>query len=340
MAAPFEIPLIDLQSSTPADLLHAMSTCGFIHLSLNGTPLTMDDVRHTFALSKKLFDELPLSARASCPQDADYNGHVPLGKSKLAAEHGQKLADHKEGFGFGRFDPPRTRSGQPLPTGFEVHREDLESFKDKCYQTMLLLLDALSTAFDLPSNFFRSCHTNPGASGLSLLNYPLPPAGLASLSEADIRAGAHKDWGSVTLLFQEEGGQSGLEVFKPSSTVKQDGVALMSQVDLEAGTWHPAPIIPNTVLINLGLMMEAWTAGKCIATLHRVVFPKSLVAQPITRPRKSIAYFGTPDPATILRPVRAGGLVEEKEGAPSVKEFFDERMRLGYPEPKPVSAAA
>lgn len=87
--------------------------------------------------------------------------------------------------------------------------------------------------------------------------------------------------------------------------------------------------------------MEAWTAGKCIATLHRVVFPKSLVAQPITQPRKSIAYFGTPDPATILRPVRAGGLVEEKEGAPSVKEFFDERMRLGYPEqPKPVSAAA
>lgn len=88
--------------------------------------------------------------------------------------------------------------------------------------------------------------------------------------------------------------------------------------------------------------MEAWTAGKCIATLHRVIFPKSLLAQPISRPRKSIAYFGTPDADTILRPVRAGGLVEEKEGtrAPSVKEFFDERLRLGYPEPKPISATA
>lgn len=99
---------LSFQTSTPADLLHAMSTCGFIHLSLDGTPLSMKDVHHAFSLSKKLFDELPLSARASCPQDVDYNGHTPLGLSKLTAEHGQKLPDHKEGFEFGRYEPPRT----------------------------------------------------------------------------------------------------------------------------------------------------------------------------------------------------------------------------------------
>lgn len=97
-----------LPSSTPADILRAMSTCGFIHLSLEGTPLSIQDVRHAFSLSHKLFDDLPLSARLSCPQDSDYNGHTAVGMSKLAAEHGQKLPDHKEGFGYGRFDPPRT----------------------------------------------------------------------------------------------------------------------------------------------------------------------------------------------------------------------------------------
>lgn len=45
--------------------------------------------------------------------------------------------------------PCNLGSGQPLPSGFDAHREEIESFKDKCYQTMLLLLDALSAAFDV-----------------------------------------------------------------------------------------------------------------------------------------------------------------------------------------------
>lgn len=80
-------------------------------------------------------------------------------------------------------------------------------------------------------------------------------------------------------------------------------------------------------------MMEAWTSGKCVATLHRVIFPKSLItANEPARPRKSIAYFGTPDGPTILRPVRAGGIIEDNGKAISVKEFFDERLRLGFPD--------
>lgn len=87
--------------------------------------------------------------------------------------------------------------------------------------------------------------------------------------------------------------------------------------------WQPAPIIPNTVLINLGLMMEAWTSGQCVATLHRVVFPPS----PSTRSRRSIAFFGTPDPDVILKPVSKGGVVEESGSAPTVKAFFMERLK-------------
>lgn len=127
----------------------------------------------------------------------------------------------------------------------------------------------------------------------------------------------------MTLLFQEEGGQPGLEVFLPDASHTQDGVRLLADVDMSKGQWRPAPVLPNTVLINLGLMMEAWTSGQCVATLHRVVFPPS----PAPKARRSIAYFGTPDPSVVLKPVAKGGIVDESKRAPNVKEFFEERAR-------------
>ena len=87
------------------------------------------------------------------------------------------------------------------------------------------------------------------------------------------------------------------------------------------GRWHPAPIVPNTVLINLGLMMEAWTSGLCVATLHRVVFPPTLSP----KARRSIAYFGTPDPEVLLTPVRKDEAYHIKP-AQTVKDFFEERL--------------
>lgn len=126
----------------------------------------------------------------------------------------------------------------------------------------------------------------------------------------------------MTLLFQEEGGQPGLEVFLPDTAHAQDGVRLLADVDMSRGSWQPAPILPNTVLINLGLMMEAWTAGQCVATLHRVVFPPS----PAPKARRSVAYFGTPDPGVLLQPVHKGGIVDNSKPAQRVKEFFEERL--------------
>lgn len=200
--------------------------------------------------------------------------------------------------------------------------------------------------YQLQKDFFRLRHQHAGASGITLLNYPLPPAN-HPITEVDIRAGAHKDWGSVTLLFQEEGGQPGLEIFSTEDVGEEGKVELMSQVNLtngkktmllsllsmvlilQLGTWHPAPNVPNTVLINVGLMMESWTAGVCRATLHRVVFPPPSQLSP--KPRRSIAFFGTADPEVVLTPINKGGVVdvEVNNGEPmKVKEFFAERIRL------------
>ncbi|EIN07875.1 Clavaminate synthase-like protein [Punctularia strigosozonata HHB-11173 SS5] len=324
------IPLLSLSTSSPAQFLEVLSSTGFLHLSLADTPVKPSDVAGAFAISSYLYDALPLSERLKYPRDKDpdFNGLAPLGTTALNAEGGQKRADWKEVFGYGRYSPPKTRSDQELPEG--VDREALEGFHAKCYELMLMLLDKLSLAFDLPPGFFRERHAQRGQSGLTLLNYPIPPSD-AGLEDDDIRAGAHKDWGSVTLLFQEPDGQPGLEIFLPesrpnSNSVEEGKVKLMSEVDLDAGTWHAAPIVPDTVLVNLGLMMEAWTGGTCVATLHRVVFPPAPTQK---KPRRSIAYFGTPDPEVSLTPVqRRSAEGEAAATAPTVKQFFEERLKL------------
>ncbi|MCJ1453640.1 hypothetical protein MMC28_003987 [Mycoblastus sanguinarius] len=95
---------------------------------------------------------------------------------------------------------------------------------------------------------------------------------------ADIRAGAHSDYGSLTLLFQRPS-QPGLEILTPSST------------------WAPVPIYPPgtendafpPILVNIGDLMHFWTNGLLKSTVHRVVFPEGE-----SEDRYSIAYFCHP----------------------------------------------
>ncbi|KFA52299.1 hypothetical protein S40293_00624 [Stachybotrys chartarum IBT 40293] len=345
MAAP-EIPLISLSRSTPEEVLDALSTIGFIHLELDGTGITQNDIDRSFELSSLIYS-VPSEERINCLKDAKGNGYYGL-KGTLD-ERNPSQTDLKENFGWGRF---RTSDGecettQPLPPSVERYREEIIAFDNKCFEASLRVLDILSRAFDLPENFFRSTHKDAGSNGLAFLNYPAlqrPPTG------DDIRAGSHKvtrkissslrsipnetwQWGDITLLFQEQNGQPGLQVYLPTQDAKkQKGMQLIQgDVDLTSGTWIFAPIVPNTILVNVGLTLEAMTDGLCKANVHRVIFPKAAENE-LPKNRKTIAYFSTPSHDVIMNPVKPGGSIVEQEGAISVGEFFHERMRLAQPE--------
>lgn len=71
----------------------------------------------------------------------------------------------------------------------------------------------------------------------------------------------------------------GLEVLMPDSdqTVRAgDGrLVLASEANASiTGTWVKAPVVPGTVLVNVGLALEAWTGGLLRATMHRVILPE------------------------------------------------------------------
>lgn len=93
-----------------------------------------------------------------------------------------------------------------------------------------------------------------------------------------VQAGAHTDFGAITLLLQHPG-QEGLEVLHPN---------------LDA--WISVPTVPNTYVVNIGDVLSAWTGGRYKSTVHRVI-NKS------TSDRYSIPFFFDGTATTIMRPL-------------------------------------
>ena len=122
-------------------------------------------------------------------------------------------------------------------------------------------------ALGAPAAYFTRLHSGEAVS-LRLLCYP--PVNAANLQPGQLGAGAHTDYGFLTLLFQDNVG--GLQV--------QD----------KTGAWIDVPPIPGAIVVNSGDLLERWTNRRYRSTLHRVV------PSDATRTRYSIAMFIDPDP--------------------------------------------
>lgn len=185
----------------------------------------------------------------------------------------RKAPDFKESFELGREDDTHTPNiwipDEILP-GF---REFMVSYYSTCYETTLNLLRAIELGMDLEAGFFRDYHLKQD-NQLRLLHYPPVEAELLRDGKLE-RIAAHSDFGTMTLLFQDQVG--GLEV---------------EDVD-EKGKFNPAPYIPGTIVVNIGDFLQRWSNDTLKSTLHRVRAPP--MVEGMTRARYSIPYFVTAD---------------------------------------------
>eukprot|EP00058_Branchiostoma_floridae_P014199 XP_002599687.1 hypothetical protein BRAFLDRAFT_70364 [Branchiostoma floridae] len=124
-------------------------------------------------------------------------------------------------------------------------------------------------------DMFKHMGTGPNGTNLRSLRYPPIPK---VVKEDQLRCGEHTDLGCVTLLFQD---RPGLEV----STGKDNFVS--------------APPIPGTVVVNIGDMLQWWTADKLVSTKHRVIIPETAEGQ--GQGRRSIAFFAHADSDVQLK---------------------------------------
>ncbi|KAI0198993.1 2OG-Fe(II) oxygenase superfamily protein [Astrocystis sublimbata] len=327
MANTTPIPVIDISESQgdqvckAKELVDAAIHHGFVYIR-NVPEISVAQIEHAFAVSGGLFRS-PLEDKQRCKIEKNNQGWSGMHTETLDPKT-QRIGDFKEGFNFGAFR--EGKATQPIPTSIEPHEADLATFSDSCHKLCrrLLLLFGIGLGLD-PADFFTKAHSPDKLSGsiLRFLYYP-PPSATPSAQESDVRAGAHSDYGSVTLLFRLRG-QAGLEILTPSND------------------WEPVPVCPPgteedllpPILVNIGDLLSYWTNGLLRSTVHRVSFASSrmsendahaacLVDGESTKdPRYSIVYFCHPANDTLLTAVPServrsfkGGLASSNAGNP------------------------
>ena len=90
-----------------------------------------------------------------------------------------------------------------------------------------------------------------------------------------LRAGAHSDYGSMTILRKELSDDNSL------------------QVKNKAGEWVSVPVIEGSFIVNIGDLMQQWTNDTWTSTLHRVVNPP--LDSEANKDRMSIVFFHQPN---------------------------------------------
>jgi isopenicillin N synthase-like dioxygenase len=234
------------------------------------------------------------------------------------------------------FNMNEFRSGkaqQPLPSPLLENEARIDSFVNQCRSlcTRILELFALGLEISPPEggrDWFSPYHDSsrgPSGSVFRLLYYPsLPESEKLEKDQTDIRAGAHSDYGTITLLFQRPG-QPGLEILTSPKSEKEE-------------IWSPVPVNPTNepevpILVNVGDLLNYWTNGLLKSAVHRVIFPEDGKGED----RYSIAYFCHPIDEARLEAVPSTLVQGLKDGVGTgggkvitAKEHLEERLKATY----------
>ena len=192
-------------------------------------------------------------------------GYTPFG---IETAKGLKAHDLKEFWHVGRELPAGHKYAlSMLPN---VWPAEVQSFKDtflalyKAFdQAGLKVLRAIARFLRVDEDYFTDT-VRDGNSVMRLLHYPAQsePTG------EHIRAGAHEDINTITLLLGAE--EAGLEL------------------KTRDGRWIPVVSRPGELVINIGDMLQRLTNGVLRSTSHRVVNPAPDRA---SHARYSMPYF-------------------------------------------------
>ncbi len=192
-------------------------------------------------------------------------GYTPFGieTAKGAAAH-----DLKEFWHVGRDLPMGHRFARHMPEN--IWPDEVPGFREtfaELYATFdrtgLRILEAIARFLKLDPDYFRDT-VQDGNSVLRLLHYP-PIQGEPG---SHVRAGAHEDINTITLLLGAE--EAGLELLTRD------------------GRWIPVCPAPGELVVNIGDMLQRLTNGALRSTSHRVVNPP---AERCGRSRYSMPFF-------------------------------------------------
>jgi isopenicillin N synthase-like dioxygenase len=286
----YPLPIIDLSASAhgiAADdgaaaeaIRRACEEIGFFLIKGHGVPDLL--IENAYASAKAFFD-LPLDEKTQIARTPEISrGYDRAGAQVLANTLGVSAPpDLQEAFSFGPpdiGDTPYYREGFAAihfaPNRWPGRPADFRANAEAYYRAMVVLSDRLmglfALALRLPRDFFAA-KIDRQISSMRFVNYPDQAAAPAP---GQLRAGAHSDYGSLTILKIEDA-PGGL------------------QVRDRQGRWIDVGSVPGTLVVNIGDLMMQWTNDKWISTVHRVVNPPPDRA--LGSRRLSMVFFHQPN---------------------------------------------
>ena len=251
-----------VQRKETADaILHGFQTAGFIYLK--GLPITPSTRKHVFGTSAKFFDALSPDEKIALgwtTPEAN-RGYSAPGREKVTqlTDINQVSTlkagnpDIKESFEIGRegdLDYPNQWPVEEPGTALDGFKETMLDFFEQCKSIHVEVMRAIAVGMGLDEGYFDG-FTDVGDNTLRLLHYPAVKSEVFKINPGQVRAGSHSDYGSITLLFQDNAG--GLQVRSPN------------------GTFVDATPIEDTCVVNAGDLLARWSNETIKSTIHRVV---------------------------------------------------------------------
>ena len=277
--APDEVPVIDMgplrDGSDPggvgAELARAAAETGFLYVRNHGVDAAAIESARRVAFE---FFRLPRSARQEARINRFHHGYLGPGSTQM---YDDARPDLKESFNWGLEIDPGAAQPNPLagpnvwPAALPGLRPGVHPWfgaASACAEDLLRGF-ALGAGLDA-EHFIRHCD-RPLSRG-SLQYYPPHPRGAG-----DDRFGvaAHTDFGMLTVLAQDDVG--GLDIQRP------------------AGEWVAMPPLPDTLVVNIGDLLERWSNRRFRSTVHRVINTSG-------RERLSLVLAYDPNFETVVDP--------------------------------------
>lgn len=299
--AAFEAARGPARAAMAAELDQICRETGFIVVCGHGIDRAL--IAAQWDAVRRFFAQDPAAKEAVAPPTpgAPY-GYLGPDREALARSKGEDTPpDLKESFS--------GRPAQTAPDGLDAQAHafmtaptpwpDVPGFQEAwlAYYAALEGLSArimvgFAEALGLPSDYFDPMHCNP-ISALRALHYPAT-TGVAL--DKQQRAGAHTDYGTLTVLLPQAG-SSGLQI-------------------KQGDAWIDVTAPADAFVVNIGDLMARWTADRWVSTLHRVV------AKPDQPERMSLAFFLQPDWDAVIAPLDGSDSYAPVESGPYLMAKF------------------
>jgi len=232
------------------------------------------------------FQQSPVSKGRCGVTPDNFHGYRGPNATALAKSKGVDTPpDLMERFTVGRVDVPDDEYHRSLrerifrdnqwPEQLPGFREAAEGYYREMERLASDLMRIFAVALKLPENYFAGFFDKHISQQVT--NYY--PAVETPPQPGQLRAGAHTDYGSLTILYP---------------AVSPGGLQVMSS----SGAWKDVPVVPGSFIINIGDLLAQWTNDRWVSTLHRVVNPEGVQSKDA---RMSIVFFQQPNDDAIIR---------------------------------------